>query len=613
MAGDTQAAQHYEFKAEMKQLLHLIIHSLYTHREIFLRELISNASDAINKVRTRQLNEDVRDHGAEPAITISVDEDKKTISIADNGIGMTREELIANLGTIARSGTLEFLRQAREAEQSIDGNLIGQFGVGFYSVFMVTDSVTVETLSAAPQSEPWRWSSDGSGSFAIEAGSRDTRGTTITFTLRDDAEEFASAEALREVVEKYSNFIATPIHINGEEVKRVPALWQRSKDAVTTEELNELYTFVSKDWREPLGHLHLSIEGAVSFKSILFVPNTPPSPFDRPDRNSALQLYVNRVMIQEECKDLLPDWLNFVRGVVDTEDLPLNVSREQTQNSPVMARIQKSLVGKLLGMFEDWATGEAEKFDSLMSHFGPALKIGLVTDSTYKPQLTELLRFTTTKGEKISLKQYKERMAEGQDKIFYIAGDTMASVQANPNLEWFKARNIEVLLLGDPVDAYISSHLGPYDSVPVVSIDAADLELDDVSADGQKLDAAEAADLVLALKDALADRVEDVVISHRLVESPVSLVAGKQSMDRAMERMMRAMDKSFTGSKRIMELNTAHPLVRNLSSLHRQGKPEEVKAAAHQLMDAALLLEGALESPADLVRRMFDFMTKATS
>jgi molecular chaperone HtpG len=613
---ETPAAEVHEFKAEMKQLLHLIIHSLYTHEEIFLRELISNASDALNKIRFRMLTDrDVVDADAEQRIDIKLDKNENTLTLTDTGVGMTKEDLLKRIGTVASSGTLEFVQELKKQDGPVDASMIGQFGVGFYSAFMVADTITIDTRHADPDSKGLRWSSDGGGSFTIEETDRTARGTTITLHLKEDKGEFAEEWRARSIIRKYSNFVDFPVFLGEERVNTVDALWHKSKSDVTDEQLTEFYKFVSGDHEEPLGHLQLSLEGVVSFKALLFIPKKAPRGLYHEDYRYGVHLYSSKVFIQDDAKNLLPDWCRFVKGVVDTEDLPLNVSREVTQNSPVLNKIRKILTGKILGLLEEWAAAEPEKFATFSKEFGPLFKSGIQMEFEHRDQMIELFRFESSvkeKGEWTGFGAYVDRKPSEQDKIYYVLADGRDAALRNPNMEYFKANDIEVLLMTEPVDAFIMPGIPKYKEFDLVSIESSDLKLDKKKEDGLKK--GEAKKLIERFKDVLGDRVEDVRTSDRLVDSAVTLVTGKAGMDAQMERMMRMMDESFTGSKKVLEVNTAHPLIRNLSALREDaGSEARIKDAIEQLYEGALLLEGSLENPADFVRRMTAFMEQSTT
>ena len=617
MSNDPEI-QEYEYKAEMQQLLHLIIHSLYTHPEVFLRELISNASDALNKVRFLQVtNTPVLDAEAELGITIEIDEKTKQFTITDSGVGMTRDDLLNRIGTVASSGTLEFVRSMRANGATLDGgDLIGKFGVGFYSAFMVTDEVTIETRHASPDSSGFRWKSAGEGRYTVEETEIPRRGTRIFFTLKEEAAEFASSWRVKDVIRKYSNFVDFPITIGGEKVNTVSAIWRRSKDEVSDDERNEFYKFISNDYSPPLGHLHLNIEGRTTFTSLLFIPESSPARFLDPREEKGPQLYANRVFIQDDCRELIPEYLRFVKGVVDTEDLPLNVSREITQSSPVLARIRDVVTGRVLGLLEEWAQNETERYAKFWNVFGAYFKLGISSESTHKQRVTELLRFESTAAETgtlVSLKEYTSRMQPEQKDIYYAAGEHRALLERNPNIEYFRKHSMEVLLLTDPVDLFIIPSIFDYDGKKLTSVEKADLSFEKQAGDEATVDVAAANTLLAAFRETLGDRIEDVTESQRLVDSAATLVVGKAGMDPQMERMMKAFDKNFEGAKKILEINLSHPLIGNLSRLAaRDAAGSLLREAIFQVYEGALLLERNLSSPADFVRRMTDFMERAT-
>jgi len=611
--------QQFEFKAEMKQLLHLIINSLYTNPEIFLRELISNSSDALNKVRFMQLTgKELQSPKLPLNIKISLDEKKQTFSIEDTGIGMTYEELTTRLGTIASSGTGEFIRQLKESKEKIDGNMIGQFGVGFYSAFMVTDKITVETLHGEPGNKAWKWTSTGEGTFEIEESKRVERGTKISFKLKDDHKEFAEEYRIKQIIKKYSNFVDYPILIGEDEVNAKGALWHKNKSEIKEEELTEFYKFVANDFNEPLDHLHLAMEGRMNFKALLFVPKKAKPNFFRTEELNSVQLYSNKVFVQEDCKEILPEYLRFMEGVVDSEDLPLNVSREVTQYTPIMNKIKDVLTGKILSMIEYWLESEPEKFKTFYKEFGPLFKSGLNSDFTNRDRLINMLRFQTTKStddEMVSLKQYVERMPDFQKEIYYLSGDSLKDLRKNPKLEYFKKKDVEVILLADPVDAFVVPGLFEYEGKALKSIDKSDIELDkdDAKSDdaltGDNLDS-----LIKLFKEVIGEQVEDVVASKRLVDSAATLTVGKEGMDPHMERMMKMMDQgNAMPSKRVLEINPSHVLIKNLDKMNQAGESDKVKLLAQHLYDGALLMEGNLESPSDFVNRLTEVLTMASN
>lgn len=610
----TKTPQTFEYKAEMKQLLQLIIHSLYTHPEVYLRELVSNASDALNKIRYRQLTDNqILDHGKELDIRITVDSSAKTFSIEDNGIGMTFEDLTQNIGTVARSGTLEYLKKLREDNGNVS-DMIGQFGVGFYSVFMVTDEVTIETRHSDLNSKGYRWTSSGESSFTIEETDRQERGTRISFKFKESAQEFADENKLRQIIRKYSNFADFPILIGKEKVNTVEALWRKSEADVKDEERNEFYKFVTNDYEDPLSFLQLSVEGAgAEFKALLFIPAKAHFDLMRVQQQKTVQLYTNKIMIMDDCKDILPEYLQFIRGIVDTSDLPLNVSREVVQASAAMNKIRTALTAKILQWLQKLATKETEKYLTFYKNFGPLVKTGINTDFANRDKLIELLRFETSTrkaGEMSSLRDYVSRMKEGQKEIYYITGETRLQVESSPNLEYFRKYELEVLLLVEPVDIFIVPSIHEYDKKSLKAIDKGDIELEQA----QKKDQDELSDSLLALfKESLKEQVEDVRVSRRLVDSPVTLVTGSSGMDRQMERMMKMMGHDVPASKKIMELNMEHPVIQNLSRRFLANKTDDIsRKCIVQLYESAQLMEGELASKAEYVKRMVEIMEQAT-
>ncbi|MBD3264743.1 MAG: molecular chaperone HtpG, partial [Candidatus Omnitrophica bacterium] len=561
----------FEFQAEIKQLLDLIANSLYTHREIFLRELISNSSDALDKIRFSKLaGEDMIEPEEELKIEIETDEKNSILRVSDNGIGMTKEDLINNLGTIARSGTADFLRKVKEQERSFDKNLIGQFGVGFYSVFMVAGSVTVDTRYAASDGKGWRWQNRPDYGFNIEEIDKNSKGTTVELKLKEDAKEFSKAEAVKQIINKYSNFLDFPIYLEGKRLNTVGALWHRKKENITPSQYSEFYKFITHEENEPLGFSHLAIEGTVNFKALIFIPSGGDFDLYRLQSERGLHLYSNKILIKHDHKDLLPEYLRFVRGVVDTEDLPLNVSREVTQHSPAMVRIRKFLTTEILKLLKSWADTEPSKYKEFCKDFGPLFKTGINTDFANRGKIIELLRFQTSmteEGETISLKDYKQRMHPDQKEIYYICGENRELLESHPNLEYFKKKSLEVLLLSEPVDIFVVPSIGEYDGLSLRSIDKADIEVmpeDKIEESQDNLTKS----FIAFCKDLLADKVKDVVVSRRLVDFPVTLLAPKDSLDPQLERMVRMMSKDQPVSKKVMEVNMSHPLIRNLSRIY---------------------------------------------
>ncbi len=609
--------QTYEYKAEMKQLLHLIIHSLYTHPEIFLRELVSNSSDALNKIRYRQLtDQNILDKDKELEVKITVDSKKKTFSIEDNGIGMTKEELAENIGTIARSGTLEFLEKMKK-ENKQGEKLIGQFGVGFYSVFMVTEQVMVETRHADKDSKGYRWVSSGEASYTIEEIDKKNRGTKISFTFKETANEFAEEFRVKQIIKKYSNFSDFPIFLGKEKINTIEALWRKRENEVKADERNEFYKFITNDYEDPLGYLHLSLESAgAEFKALLFIPVKAPFDLMRLQQHKTVQLYSNKIMIMDDCKDLLPEYLQFIRGVVDTSNLPLNVSRETIQASRIMGKIKEMLTSKIIQWLQRMADKKQEKYLMFYKTFGPLFKMGLNSDFTNRQKLIELLRFETSTrkaGDMSSLKDYTGRMAEKQKEIYYLAGDNREYVERNPNLEYFKKNNVEVLFLLEPVDVFIMPSIPEYDKKPLKSIDKGDIEINPENDQAQQKEDNLSKSLMGLFKDTLKDKVEDVKISKRLVNSAVTLVTGSNAVDPQMERMMKMMGQDVPASKRIMEVNLDHSVIKNLSRKYLASPSDYfLKKCIVQLYESAQLIDGELPSRTEYVKRMMEIMEEAT-
>ncbi len=609
--------QQFEFKAEMKELLNLIVHSLYTHPEVFLRELVSNASDALNKVRFQRLTStEILQPELELKININVDKENGTFTIEDTGIGMSYDDLINQIGTIASSGTKKLLASLKESNQKPDGNFIGQFGVGFYSVYMVTDEITIETRNSAPDSKSYKWVSNGQSNFTIEEIERENRGTKITFKLKDEHKEFTEDYRIKSTLRKYSNFVDFPIFVNNEEVNKVQALWHRKKEDIKEDELNEFYKFISNDFAEPLGHLHFSVEGNINFKALLFIPKSAPVAMLRDATEKSVQLYSSKIFIQDDAKELLPEYLRFLKGVVDTEDLPLNVSREVTQSSPLMTKIRNVITGKVLTLLEEWADKDKEKYNEFFTHFGPLFKTGVNSDFTNKNRLVELLRFessATKANEYTSFNGYTSRMKAEQTEIYFISGSYREQIEKNPNIEYFLKNDYEVLYLTDPVDIFTVPYIMEYDGKNIVSIDKANLNINKTEAESDVVTEESTKTLIVKFKEVLGDKVEDVIESKRLVSSPVTLVVGSGGLDPQMEKIMQMMDKQYSASKRLMEINLEHPLIKNLSSLIAQNKNEELQnKTIIQLYEGALLIEGIMKSPSEFVSRMNELLIFAT-
>jgi molecular chaperone HtpG len=612
------ATQSYEFRAEIQQLLNILVHSLYTDREIFLRELLSNASDALNRLQFEMLtNKDVVDPDAELAIRIKVDKDARTITVSDTGIGMNRDELIENLGTIAHSGAMSFLNALKEqGSQSTD--IIGQFGVGFYSVFMVADRVTVTSRSFRPGDEAYTWSSDGSNSYTIDTAEKANRGTDIVIHVKEDAEEFLTDYRIEQIVRKHSNYVGFPIYIGDSDkaANAQTALWRRSAREVTDQEYLDFYKQLTFDLGEPFLRAHQVSDAPVQFYSLLFVPSKLDRGLFQADYEGGPRLYARKVLIQEHAKDLLPQWMRFVEGVVDSEDLPLNISRETVQANRVMARLKNALSSKLIGEMESLAEKDPPKYAKFWTEYGRMIKEGVTTDATNRSRLNHLLRFRTSRNpeEWVSLKDYIGRMVEDQQEIYYLFGEDLKSISRSPHLDVFKSRGIEVLFLTDTIDSFMMNAMIDFEGKKFHN--GADAELDLPSAkneqpeeQGEALPADEFGKLVERFKSVLGERVSEVRESKVLTESPARLVTPDKGFGSDMERVYRLLDKDMPMPvARILELNPRHPLIRDLSAMGDEPLADHV---VEQLFESALLLEGIHPNPADMVPRIQALMEAA--
>ncbi|BBK38841.1 chaperone protein HtpG [Allostella sp. ATCC 35155] len=605
------SAEQLSFQAEVSRLLEIVAHSLYSNRDVFLRELVSNASDACDKLRYLALTDPSLAGDTPYAVTITPDKAQRTLTVADTGIGMTREELVENLGTIARSGTAAFLSQVEQqvAEGKASGtSLIGQFGVGFYSAFMVADRVEVRSRKAGAEAG-WSWSSDGKGSFTVaEAEDAPARGTVITLHLKDDATEYLEPARIREIVRTHSDHIALPIRLvegdKDEQINAASALWTRPKSEVTEEQYKEFYHHVGRAFDDPWLTLHNKAEGMLEYSSLLFIPSTRPFDLFHPERQVQLKLYVRRVFVTDSCRELLPSWLRFVRGVVDSEDLPLNVSREMLQTNPVLRRIRQALVKRILAELGRKASDAPEEYATFWENFGAVLKEGLYEDADQRDTLLGLARFRSTAADGlVSLKEYVERMRPGQEAIYTIQGEDVDQLARSPQIEGFRAKGVEVLLLTDPIDEFWTSTVGRHDGKPFRSVTRGGADLAKIEApEGTAKPAAEGRKpidgLLTMFRLALGEAVKDVRASERLTDSPVCLVADDGDLDMHLERMLRAARQIDSASRRILEVNPDHPLIQGLAARASEpGRSEEVGEVAHLLLDQARILEG--EPPAD--------------
>lgn len=610
------------FRAEIRQLLNILIHSLYTDREIFLRELISNASDALNRLQFEMLtNRDVLNPEAELAIRITADHDAHTLTIRDTGLGMTREELIENLGTIAHSGAADFLKSLQEGKKVND--IIGQFGVGFYSVFMVADEVRVTSRSYRPDATAWTWVASGGDNYSLEPADQAERGTTIQITLKEDAHEFAETWRLEQIVHKHSDFVAFPIYVGdkAEAINRQTALWRQSAAEITDEAADAFYKQLTLDFEKPLVRAHLNTDAPVQIYALLFVPAKAERGMFSLRKDHGLKLYARKILIQEYSKDLLPNFLRFMEGVVDSEDLPLNVSRETVQANRLMERIKSVLTRKVLDTLKDLAATDADKYRAFWKEYGPFIKEGMATDAGSRDRLQPLLRFhssRTTGDDLAALADYTGRMAPEQRTIYYILGSDVKSVSRSPHLDYFRQENIEVLYLVDPLDSFMLSGLQTYEGFPLKNVDDPSLELPekkDKDKDAAKAETpqAEFEALVARFKSKLGERITEARASERLVDSPIRLVSPDASKDHEMDRVRRMLEKDFTIPKKVVEINRSHPLIRNLAALTLQAQNElTVDDCIEQLYENGLLLEGLHPNPADMVGRIQTLMEAAT-
>ncbi|QQZ43744.1 molecular chaperone HtpG [Pseudomonas sp. SK3(2021)] len=614
------------FQTEVKQLLHLMIHSLYSNKEIFLRELISNASDAVDKLRFEALSKpELLEGGAELKIRVSFDKDAKTVTLEDNGIGMSREDVITHLGTIAKSGTADFMKNLT-GDQKKDSHLIGQFGVGFYSAFIVADKVDVFSRRAGlAASEGVHWSSKGEGEFEVATIDKADRGTRIVLHLKSGDDEFADGWRLRNIIKKYSDHIALPIELpkeaaaaSGEEkpaqewetVNRASALWTRPRTEIKDEEYQEFYKHIAHDFENPLSWSHNKVEGKLEYSSLLYVPARAPFDLYQREAPKGLKLYVQRVFVMDQAESFLPLYLRFIKGVVDSNDLSLNVSREILQKDPIIDSMKSALTKRVLDMLEKLAKNEPEQYKGFWKNFGQVMKEGPAEDFANKEKIAGLLRFASTQGDDgeqvVSLAEYLARAKEGQDKIYYLTGETYAQVKNSPHLEVFRKKGIEVLLLTDRIDEWLMSYLSDFDGKSFVDVARGDLDLGNLDSEEDKKAAEEVAKskegLVERIKTALGDTVSEVRVSHRLTDSPAILAIGEQDLGLQMRQILEASGQKVPDSKPIFEFNPAHPLIEKLDG---EQSDERFGDLSHILFDQAALAAGdSLKDPAAYVRRL---------
>ena len=630
--SETPARTTHPFQTEARQLLDLMIHSLYSNKEIFLRELVSNASDACDKLRFEALTDAARlEEDPDLAIRVGVDSAARTITVSDNGVGMSRQEVIDNIGTIAKSGTREFVEKLT-GDQTKDAQLIGQFGVGFYSSFIVADRVTLTTRRAGlATGDAVRWESNGEGEYTLEAVSRDARGTEVTLHLRDGEDDLASGAKLRTILQKYSDHITIPILMRKEEVpgkkmdtgdvattekvNQASALWARPKSEITQEQYQEFYKHVAHDFDVPLAHTHARVEGRQEYTLLLYVPRR--APFDLWDREQrhGVKLYVRRVFIMDGAKELLPGYLRFVRGLIDSNDLPLNISREILQHSRDVEAIRSAAVKRVLGLLEDLADTEPDKYADFWREFGRVLKEGIGEDFGNQERIGKLLRFASTHrngdDQTVSLAEYVTRMKDGQDKIYYVTADSFAAARHSPHLEVFRKKDIEVLLLHERVDEWVVAHLTTFGGKWLQSVTKGDLDLgalaeSETESARQKATEDDFKPLVERIQQALGDKAKEVRLTHRLVDSPACLVTGEEGMSANLERVLRAAGQAVPNVPLVLEINPEHPIVTHLRDETDEAR---FKDWSHILFDQAMLAEGGqLNDPAGFVKRLNELL-----
>ena len=627
MAKKKTKSETKEFQAEVKKLLDIVIHSLYTERDIFVRELISNAADALEKFRHQSLSEEeVFDSHVPLEITIDVDDTNHTLTITDTGIGMTREELEANLGTIAHSGSNTFLSELAEAAKK-DVSLIGQFGVGFYSAFMAAQKVRVLSRSYGQDAEGYEWSSDGSGSYTLTPEDGLRRGTKIIIELKGDSHEFANEEKIRGIIKQYSNFVPFPIKVKGETVNTVQAIWARNKNEIKEEEYSEFYKFIGNAFDDPLLRLHFVADAPLAINALLFVPKENIERLGFGRMTSGVNLYCQKVLIEQHSENIMPEWLRFLKGVVDSEDLPLNISRQALQDSALVAKLKQVLTKRFLKFLGEQAKEDPEKYNGFFADFGIYLKEGATSDYAYRDEIAKLLRFESSKSEAgkiISLAEYVERMAEGQEEIYYINGPSRTAAESGPYVEAFRKREIEIIYTLEPIDDFVMNHLGEFDGKKLVSADRGDLDLSAIKSseepEEEKADSSMepevAESLVGWIKETLDDRLKEVIVSKRLVGSPAIVVSPDGYMTSTMERVMQAarLEKGEPfqeGGTKNLEINTDHPLIRQLSLL--RGTDEDfAKNVIEQIFDNALIQAGLMVDPRKMVERSYQILERAT-
>jgi molecular chaperone HtpG len=602
----------HHFQAEIQQLLDIVIHSLYTDREIFLRELVSNAADACEKLRFLQ-SSGTTPFQPETALGISVkgDEAAGTVTITDTGLGMTHGDLVENLGTIAHSGTKAFLKQIAE-NQKPDARLIGQFGVGFYSAFMVASKVTVLSRSHLPDEQGWRWTSENAGGYEIEPATDLPRGTQIIIQLKEDAKDFAKEATLKRIAQRYSSFIQFPIELNGTALNTIQAIWSRSKSDITDADYNAFYQYVGHDHEDPLLRLHFSADAPLAIQALLFVPQKNWENMGMGRTESSVNLYCKKVLIQDRAKGLFPDWLRFLRGVVDSEDLPLNISRETMQDTSLMQKLNKVLTSRFLKFLDETAEKDAPLYEKFYAEYSRCIKEGVATDFTHRDALGKLLRYessTTEKGKLTGLADYVKRMPSDQKEIFYLLAPNRETAEGSPYYEVFQSRGYEVLFLADPWDEFVMEHLHEFDGKPLRAAEKAELDITPPAAVEGSLSDAEAEALAKWLKEKLADRVGAVRVSKRLVNSPAVVVESDRTLTSSMRRILKAVqkDKEAPEAKQDLELNPRHTVIVRLDKMRQTDEALATKVA-EQVHDNARVAAGLLDDPRAMLKRLNELL-----
>lgn len=617
----TTKAENFEFQSEVKQLLNILVYSLYQHKEVFVRELISNAVDALNKVQFESLvDSDIEDKDLDLKIEIKLDKDKKKIVIEDTGIGMTKEELVENLGTIAHSGTVEFLKRASESANTTDTmNLIGQFGVGFYSSFMAAEEIHVHTKYYKKGSKGLIWKSKGDNNYTIEEKGKKQRGTRIELFLKEDEKEFTEKFKIKSIINKHSRFVPFPIYLENEKIESREAIWTQPKSTLKEKDYNDFYKFFQNSTDDPETYLHLSSDAPVQFNSIMYVPKVNTEIYGWVKTDPGIDLYSRKVLIQKACKDILPEYFRFVKGVVDSEDIPLNISRETIQSNIRVDKIRKFILKKIFDQLKEIKTNNMDRYLGIWKNFQRNFKEGMPNEFEYREQLAELLLFYSSKTPKdkyTDLEQYIERMPKDQYEIYYVMGNDYEAIERNPALEAFKKKDMEVLYFIDPMDAWAVDHLQQYKGKMFRPVEAADITLeeekDEKKKEQEKKKLKDAENFVTYLKAIYGKRIEDVKISHRLVDSPCLLVSSKSGPSPQLERIMRLQNQKADFSKKVLEINPKNKLIKEMIRVHKtQPASKELKTLALQLLDNMIIREGGLDEIDHVIPRIHDIMLQA--